>query len=338
VHFQPCGGQNLIGTSTRRPVLVTAGHVTRSVNARARIGGIIKGQVVSATSGRPQPGVCVFALDRAINAGGFVAANRHGDYVVNGLLAGSYRLTFSSCDGAHLLPVSTAAITVVIGRTAAAPTARIRTYVPGSISGRVASAIPSRGAPGVCVDIIPARGGNPGESQTGATAGIHGFYEAGGLVPGRYQVLFGDSFCDTDPGNLIPQWYNAKPTEASATVITVRAGRVTRPISAKLRPEGGISGTVTGSGGKPVTGICVRASSRGGDAASFVAVTSSGGGYQLGSLRPGRYLVEFLPGCGASGYNSQWWKNAASAPSATPVLVKSGLTRSGIDAALARPK
>jgi hypothetical protein len=102
-----------------------------------------------------------------------------------------------------------------------------------------------------------------------------------------------------------------------------------------LRPDGGFTGTVTGPGGKPVTGICVRAISQGHGASRFLAVTSSGS-YQLGSLRPGRYLVEFFPGCGASGYSTQWWKNVASVRTATPVLVRSGRTRPGIDAALAR--
>ena len=93
---------------------------------------------------------------------------------------------------------------------------------------------------------------------------------------------------------------------------------MTRPISAALRPDGEITGTVTGPGGKALTGICVRAVSQGRQASRFLAVTSASGGYQLGPLRPGRYLVEFLAGGGASGYKSQRWKNASSARATTP--------------------
>src|SRR6185437_6647663 len=277
-----------------------------------------------AATGQPLPGVCVDAFDAATQSFGFGVDDRHGNYVVNGLSSGRYRLNFFPCDGTHLLQLQSAAVTAVAGRTLTGPTARMRTFVPGSISGRVTSAVPFRGQPGVCVDVFPVRGGNPGEEPAFGGAGVHGYYEIGGLVPGRYQVFFGDALCEPYPGDLIPQWYNARPTQASATVITVKAGQVTRPISGRLRPAGGITGTVTGPGGKPVTGICVRAISQGRGAERILAITGSSGGYRLGSLQPGRYLVEFFTSCGASRYITQWWKNASSSGIATPLLVKSG--------------
>lgn len=336
VTFEPCSGQNLIGTSARRPVHVTARHITTSVNATLRVGGMLKGRVVNAASGQPLPAVCVDASGAGPQAFGFGESDRHGDYVVSGLTSGRYRLTFFSCGSTHLLPLTTGAVIAVAGRTLTGPTARMRTFVPGSISGRVTSA--AGGTPGVCIDVLPVRGGNPGEQEAFDAAGARGYYEVGGLVPGRYQVSFGNPFCETDPGNLIPQWYNARPSQASATVITVKADEVTRPVSASMRPDGGIAGTVTGPGGKPLAGICVRAISQGRRAGRFLAITTSSGGYQLGSLQPGRYLVEFLAGCGAARYSTQWWKNASSAATATPLLIKSGSTKSGIDAILARQK
>ena len=61
-----------------------------------------------------------------------------------------------------------------------------------------------------------------------------------------------------------------------------------------------------------------RAISHGNQPTSSLAITSSSGTYQLGPLQPGRYQIEFLAGCGASGYKTQWWKNASSARTATP--------------------
>ncbi|HET7012267.1 MAG TPA: carboxypeptidase-like regulatory domain-containing protein, partial [Streptosporangiaceae bacterium] len=338
VDFEPCFGENLIPTSAGRPVRVTARHITTGVTAALHVGGVIKGRVVSAATGQPVSGVCVDAFDTATQSFGFSFGNRQGNYVINGLSSGRYQLIFSSCDGTHLLPLHKAGVTAIAGRTLPGPTARMRTFVPGSISGRVTSAVPVRGTPGVCVDVFPVRGGNPGEGPAFGGAGVHGYYEIRGLVPGRYQVFFGDALCEPYPGNLIPQWYNARPTQASATVITVKSGQVTRPISARLRPAGGITGTVTGPGGKPVTGICVRAISQGRGGERILAITGSGGGYRLGSLQPGRYLLEFFTSCGASRYITQWWKNASSPGTATPLLIKSGQVKSGIDATLARQK
>jgi hypothetical protein len=64
--------------------------------------------------------------------------------------------------------------------------------------------------------------------------------------------------------------------------------------------------------------------------------TGPGGNYDLGPVNPGRYLVEFSSGCGATGYATQWWRGAQSPGKATVVVVSSRVTRSGIDATMAR--
>jgi hypothetical protein len=64
-----------------------------------------------------------------------------------------------------------------------------------------------------------------------------------------------------------------------------------------------------------------------------IAVTR-GGGYSVIDLTPGRYRVEFSSGCGASGYATQWWKNASSQAKATTITVPASTVRTGIDAVL----
>jgi hypothetical protein len=59
-----------------------------------------------------------------------------------------------------------------------------------------------------------------------------------------------------------------------------------------------------------------------------------GGGYSVIDLTPGRYRVEFSSGCGASGYATQWWKNASSQGRATIITVPANTVRTGIDAVL----
>jgi hypothetical protein len=53
------------------------------------------------------------------------------------------------------------------------------------------------------------------------------------------------------------------------------------------------------------------------------------------ALSPGSYDIEFTNGCGKSTlYTTQWWKGAASQGTATPVVVRSGQSTTGIDARL----
>jgi hypothetical protein len=84
--------------------------------------------------------------------------------------------------------------------------------------------------------------------------------------------------------------------------------------------------------GKPCLG---RQYGLGTPAQEEVAVTSRTGGYTLTRLMPGRYKIEFSTGCGACGFATQWWDNAASATSAK--VIKVGFTAiAGIDATLRR--
>ena len=119
--------------------------------------------------------------------------------------------------------------------------------------------------------------------------------------------------------------------------MTVASSRTSRSISATLQHDGWIAGTVSGPklAGQGLTGICVQAVPVSGDAAPFLTSSAeAGGSYELGPLRPGRYLVKFFAGCGATGYNAQWWENARSARTATPVRVSANRTRPGVDATM----
>jgi hypothetical protein len=93
---------------------------------------------------------------------------------------------------------------------------------------------------------------------------------------------------------------------------------------------------VTGPGPshRPLTGICVAAQQVGSSAPPVIAVTS-GGGYSVIDVSPGRYRVEFESGCGATGYATQWWKGVSVEKKATIIKV-SASTVTGIDAALGR--
>ena len=347
VEFAPCGGQNLAlqwydraaSPGQARDVRVVAGQTTRFVSANLTVGGVITGRVVSKTSGKPLGGVCVTASGISEPSFfGLVGTSRSGRYELTSLNTGTYRLSFSSCGAAILTTQAVGRVHVIAGRTVTGIDAALTAYRGGAISGqiRTGSSHPAP-VPGVCVDAIPMAGAARGAPEGAGVAGIGGYYKISDLVPGRYKVFIGDPACESDPGGLVSQWYKASSSRATATPVTVTAGRVSRGISATLQSDGAIAGTVTGPapGHAALAGICVRAVPVAAGTVPLLTVSAGvGGSYLLAGLAPGRYRVEFRAACDVTGYATQWWDGASSAGTATTVLVRAGVTRIGIDAAM----
>jgi hypothetical protein len=66
-----------------------------------------------------------------------------------------------------------------------------------------------------------------------------------------------------------------------------------------------------------------------------VLAISRGGRYTV-TVAPGRYKVEFRPGCGASGFATQWWTGAKSRSAARVITVPARAEVTGISARLRR--
>ena len=277
--------------------------------------------------------MCVDAESRSGTYFGFGITGKDGRYRADALNTGTYELLISACGSTTDLAsvqlarkIRVSAPRTVRGVNAALPAG-------GTISGRITSP-GGAGLSSVCVESDPVRGGGLAGFTT---TGSDGRYALPGLEPGPYRVFFDTTAdCDSSQDGLVPQWYPDAASRARATIVTVRAGATTPGISATLQADGGISGTVTAaSGGRPLTGICVRAIPlTAGRGASFTV--TGGGRYSLTGLAPGRYRVRFRSGCGASGYATQWWKDAGSAARATVVTIRADAVSAGIDAALAR--
>jgi hypothetical protein len=142
------------------------------------------------------------------------------------------------------------------------------------------------------------------------------------VAPGSYQVQIDDACSGATA--LAPQLISP---------VRVAAGATTR-VNAALAANGSITGTVTSSASSgPVAGICVGAfTGASATEPAAVAITAADGSYQIGYLAPASYLVKFSSGCPATGYDTQWYNDANSAATATPVTVSPGLAHSGVDA------
>ena len=102
-------------------------------------------------------------------------------------------------------------------------------------------------------------------------------------------------------------------------------------MDATLASDGTITGTVTGPAPvtTPLAGVCVIARPLHGTEPIYAV---SNGDYTLADVPPGRYVVELVAGCGASGFAPQGWHDSSSPVGATVIAVSAGQVTTGIDA------
>lgn len=331
-----CFGGSDAGATHLGVVTVRAGHTTRNVNLRLARGASITGKLTVTGTGAPAKNVCVDAspatssLAKQELFGSEGVTNAAGKYRIGGLASGRYWIeVFTNCLGpASNLASVNLRHTVWVSAGKVKPNVNVVLRPGGSIAGQV-SGPGAQPEPGQCVEIDSLSGGPGALGVTGAG----GKYTLGGLAVGRYKVEFGDAFCSDGAAGLGVQWYNGAPGPGSAALVDVRADHTTGSIDAALPADGTITGSVTGTGAAPLTGVCVSAVPvAGGEPATFTV--TAGGTYSLAGIRPGKYRVEFQAGCGKSGVKTQWWDAAASGATAMAITVGAGATVSGIDAVM----
>ena len=332
-----CFGGSDAGATHLGVVTVRVGHTTRNVNVRLARGASITGRLTVIGTGAPARNVCVdaFTLTSSLAKQELFSSegvtNAAGNYRISGLARGRYRIeVFTNCFG----PASNLA-SVNLRHT-------------GRGERRQGQAERERGAAAGRLDRWPgqrarraARAGSvrgPWDSVSGGpgalgVTGAGGKYNLDGLAVGRYKVEFGDAFCSDGAAGLGVQWYNGAPGPGSAAVVDVRADHTTGSIDAALPADGTITGSVTGTGAAPLTGVCVSAVPVAGGEPAMFTVTAAGT-YSLAGIMPGKYRVEFQAGCGKSGVKTQWWDAAGSSATAKVITVTAGATVSGIDAAM----
>jgi hypothetical protein len=340
------------------PAVATTGAVARPAGANPEgAGGVVTG-VVLGVRGTPASRACVTLSGSAGRASGMTSAS--GRYFLTGLAPGHYVLTYRDC--AHgVAGVPQPGQPVVIsgtGLTRLAPLTlrtssrsvpsvpspprrftaaqvRDRAGAPrlGGIAGRVTN-VAGHPLGGVCV-LVHFDGGDVGLGTS-----KDGTYNTGkGFLPaGRYRVQFAASCEPGDKpsaGNLAPQWYKNKIDAAKADPVIIRAGKITRGISAVMRPGGIIAGHVQNRSGAKIAHVCVVVLSSDGKQFVSQATTNTSGGYRIPALDAGRYRVLFEPDCrGRSPYLSQWWPGAPSKRASKPVRVRFAKVTSHVDATL----
>ncbi len=310
-HNTPFGSGFGIGN----PVRVRSGKATTGIDGKLRLGGEISG-VVTTKSGRRLGGICVDAEGTV--PGGSVGfefpTNGNGTYDVNALFPGKYTVEFTIGCGSkgNYAPAAVKPIKITYGKRVVR---RIALARGGVLAGTVRLGS-SSGTPlaGICVQANgPGIGfafGGPGGPGSGTT-NAKGRYRLIGLGTATYEVDFFTG-CGNN-GN-----YTSATQYRHAT-----AGKVIGNINAVLQVGAQISGAVTDTDGRELSGICINLN--GPSFGSSPGATLSDGSYYVNQLSAGTYQLGFSTGCGNSGnYQPYWYDNQTNPSLATPIKLARG--------------
>ena len=318
-------GQPTVSTAT--PVPLTAGGAVSGINAKMLPGGTIAGRVTN-TSGEVLAGICIEV--RAVGEGGaFFSASgttlANGRYSIPTVPAGIYAVGFSNCSSnrANYAPQwsggsATYSSAKGVAVRGAKTTSGVNAEMPagGSISGRVTS---TKGRPlkGICISASSQNG-----STGSATTSADGSYTVLNLPTGAYTV----TFCGNRAG-YVSQSYD----DDLANPVSVVAGQTSAQVNASLILGGKISGHVTNTAGRSLSGICVEASGQTPGSAAGSTATVSNGDYSIAGLTTGNYAVDFFSGCdNKTSYETEWYRDRFSLAAAIKVKVTDGRTTKGV--------
>jgi hypothetical protein len=298
-----------------------------NVNADLSAGGNITGRVTG-SGGAPLADLWVYVYPVG-NGKSLVSVRTDDDgyYATAAVLpTGQYQVSFSAplgytAEWYNNQPSqnSATAVSVVAGQTTGNVNAQLAAYAHGTITGTVTAA--DTGLPlSLWVYAYSASG-----LGTWSDYADGGNFVLQGLPPDAYRVQF-----SSPPFPYIFRYYHDRPDWDSADMVTVTAGMTTSLMVEALPVGGGISGTVSGSGGG-VPGVYVYVRRMVGAYLTGSTYTGVDGGYYLAGLDAGQYRVEFTP---PAPFIREWYDDASDAGTSSHVTVTLGATTPNVDAVL----
>jgi hypothetical protein len=302
-------------------------------------GGSITGQVVS-DAGVPLEHVQVST------GSGTDLTDKNGNYLVEGLAAGSYTLRFSDplneYAGEYYNNVATAeaATPVTVGKDQAvgginANLTPLPAPAPSTVE--VTGVVKDdAGAPVVGAFVgayntpnAPAKEESVDFARTNR-AGVYVFDELDQVAGENQFKLYAqaDARGDDNGFSLFGSWYGGRTSYDRAATVTTAPGA---PVGADitLMRAGGVEGSVTGVAGMPLDGGVFLLSKDGEYAAG--TGTKVDNTFELRSLYPGTYKVQFSDSTG--NHVPEWWKDSTFTK-ATEITVKPGQMTGGLNAVL----
>ena len=285
---------------------------------------------ITAPAGVTLTSLSVIAVTSSNGFGGSGLISADGTYSVSDLQAGSYKLSFNGDSGGLLsqwynnATTFETAIPVTVTAGQAVTGINVTLKKAASISGKITA------PPGVNLTkvIVYSYAAGSGDLVDFAFVGADGTYKIGGQVAGSYKLEF-----DGVDTNAIPQWYNNASSFDTATPVAVSAGQDIAGINANLQKGASISGKITAPPGVNLAnaGVFAQPTVGSGTSPGYASVGADGT-YTMSELPAGSYKLEFDGG--DTNALPQWYNNASSFDTATPVTVTAGQAVTGINVTL----
>lgn len=296
-------------SSWRGACALLAGCVAIAVGIPAAHGGTIRGAVTQSDGVTPISGINVRLYQEVpapwgsyfTSVGTAAYTDSSGNYSLNGLAAGNYRVQFTDWNGNYAqetydnlseTPYSTGTV-ISVSNVSTSSGINASLDVAARIEGTVTESI--GGAPIQNIQVTAYRWNGSGfDSLSSDSSDINGAYSIGGLPAGLYRVQFEDTF-----GNLyVTETYNNVPGRAYdvGDNLSLSTAQTITGIDAALDVGSTISGTVTAqTGGAPIDGVSVLAYRWNGSWWDWAESTSTDftGSYEIGGLPAGTYRVSF---------------------------------------------
>jgi hypothetical protein len=238
---------------TATAVTVTASKTTTTIDATMALAGAISGTVTSAATGKPIADICVGATGtvHGTPAGAGAVTGSTGKYMLTGLPAGNYKVSFTIgrlCNGPtsgnyatqwyHGVATESAAGTVKVTAGKTTTTIDAAMLAGGTIKGIVTTKAHGHGLQRLCVEAVPVTSTKPVDFVT--TNGTNGSYVLTGLAAGRYDVEFQTATSykpgSCGPSEFVTQWYDGKLTQGAAQAVTVTNGSTQGTVDAVMLP------------------------------------------------------------------------------------------------------
>ena len=257
--------------------------------------------------------------------------NSSGTYTLPGLITGSYRVCAAytdvewqpACFGAPRVKNAQDVAVVAPNVSSGKNIALVRS---GWISGKVVDAT-GNGLGGISVSAEPVSDDDESD-EGGSSTDDSGEYKVF-VGAGTYKLSFSDENED-----WAPEYYNDKPTAATADALTVVDSAGTTANNTVLAPAASIAGTVTtatANNGGHVFSACARNTTTGDEWCD--SVDESTGAYNIKGLPAGNTQVRFY---GEGPFASEYYSNVREAANAspTPIALTAGQQRTAINATL----
>ena len=278
--------------------------------------------------------------------------NAAGNYIFNGLAAGSYKLLFLPPAGGNYVvewwnnkdssaladPITVTPGVAVTGRN-------VVLVVGATISGRITGGSPAVNVADVTVQVFRTGFGVLANGRTDA----NGFYTITRIPAGSYTLFFIPEATD----NYLPEFWEDEPDPRFPDFFPVSEGASITGKDANLTVGSTIRGTLKNNSFGPIAGFALVYSATGTAASgvNFVKSVDVGvdGRYSIVGLRPGSYRVGFTDRAGgltaggglaaSNPHVSEWRNDKYSFDTASIIVLSSaGQIASNIDGTLENPQ